>query len=107
MLLDENAEAEGREFFDIGVFEVSPDHRLLLWAYDESGDERFTAFVRDLETGIDRKLDLEDISYGSAWALDNETFFYVRSDAANRPHQIWRHRLGASVDDDTLVGPPR
>ena len=103
VLLDENAEAEGRDFFDIGVFEVSPDHRLLLWAYDDAGDERFTAFVRDLETGADRKLDLDDISYGSAWALDNETFFYVRSDAANRPHQIWRHRVGASVDDDTLI----
>ncbi len=103
ILLDENVEADGRDFFDIGVFEVSPDHRLLLWAYDVSGDERFRAVVRDLETGTDRELDVVDISYGSAWALDNETFFYVRSDAANRPHQIWRHRVGAPVADDTLV----
>ncbi len=103
VLLDENVEAGDRDFFDIGVFEVSPDHRLLLWAYDDSGDERFTAMVRDLETGTDRRLELDDISYGSAWALDNETFFYTRSDAANRPHQVWRHRVGAPVDDDTLV----
>ncbi len=103
ILLDENIEADGHDFFDIGVFEVSPDHRILLWAYDHSGDERFSAMVRDLESGADRELGVVDISYGSAWALDNETFFYVRSDAANRPHQIWRHRVGASVDDDTLV----
>ncbi len=103
VLLDENVEAEGRDFLDIGVFEVSPDHRLLLWAYDESGDERFTAVVRDLASGDDRELGLIDISYGSAWALDNETFFYVRADAANRPHQVWRHRVGSPVADDALV----
>ncbi len=103
VLLDENTEAEGREFFDIGVFEVSPDHRRLLWAYDEAGDERFTALLRDLDTGDDHELGLTDISYGSAWALDNATFFYVRSDDANRPHQVWRHRVGRSAADDVMI----
>ena len=103
VLLDENLEAEGREFFEIGVFEVSPDHTRLLWAFDQSGDERFHAFLRNLETGEDHDLGLAEIGYGSAWALDNKTFFYVRNDAANRPFQIWRHHIDRSTDSDTLV----
>ena len=103
ILLDENTEAEGRDFFEIGVFEVSPDHRRLLWAFDESGDERFRAFLRDLATGEDREIGLVDIGYGSAWALDNETFFYVRNDDANRPFQVWRHHIDAGSDADKLV----
>jgi oligopeptidase B len=103
LLLDENLEAEGRDFFEIGVFEVSPDHRLLLWAFDDTGHERFTARLRDLDTGDDRELGLVDIGYGSSWALDNETFFYVRNDEANRPFQVWRHNIDRSSDADVLV----
>ncbi|MDH3295762.1 MAG: oligopeptidase B, partial [Acidimicrobiia bacterium] len=94
VLLDENAEAEGREFFEIGLFEVSPDHRRLLWAFDDKGHERFAAYLRDLETAEDHDLGLTEIGYGSAWAMDNRTFFYVRNDDANRPYQVWRHRIG-------------
>ncbi len=103
VLLDENTEAGDSEFFDIGLFDVSPDHRLLLWGADRTGDERFTALVRDLATGEDRDDGLADLSYGSAWALDNEHFFYVRPDEANRPCEVWRHVVGRPVDEDVLV----
>lgn len=103
VLLDENVEAGDGPFFDIGVFEVSPDHRRLLWAYDRSGDEQFTIVVRDLDTGEDTEEGLEGVGYGSAWALDNLHFFYVRNDDATRPHQVWRHRVGDSSDNDVLI----
>lgn len=103
VLLDENAEAGDAEYFELGVFEVSIDHRILAWAEDRTGDERFTLRFRDLERGVDLPDRIEDVTYGSAWAGDNETFFYVRPDAATRPHQIWRHRLGTPVEADVLV----
>ncbi len=103
VLLDENVEAGDEEFFDVGPFEVSPDHRLLFWGWDCTGDERYTATVRDLATGTDLDDRLEDISHGSAWALDDRTIFYVRPDATNRPYQVWRHRLGSPQSDDVLV----
>ncbi len=103
VLLDENIEAGDGPFFDIGVFEVSPDHRQLLWAYDRTGDERFTIVVRDLERGEDHHEGIDDVGYGSAWAMDNQHFFYVRNDEANRPHQVWRHRVGTRAGDDVLV----
>ena len=43
ILLDANAEAEGEDFFSLGAFTVSPSGRLLAYATDTSGDERFTA----------------------------------------------------------------
>lgn len=103
VLLDENVEAGEDDFFDVGPFDVSPDHRLLFWGWDRTGDERYTATVRDLATGADLDDRLEDISHGSAWALDNRTVFYVRPDHTNRPYQVWRHRLGTSQADDALV----
>ena len=102
-LLDENVEAGDEEFFDVGPFDVSPDHRLLFWGWDRTGDERFTATIRDLTTGIDLDDRLVDVSTSSAWALDNKTVFYVRPDDANRPYQVWRHRLGTDQSDDVLV----
>src|SRR5690606_2540640 len=51
VLLDGNAEAEGREFFSLGSFDISDDGALLLWSTDFSGDERYTIHVRDLTTG--------------------------------------------------------
>ncbi len=103
ILLDENVEAGDSEFFDIGLFEVSPDHRFLIWGADRSGDERFRAVVRDLSTGQDLDDGLDDLSYGSAWALDNKTFFYVRPDETNRPFEIWRHVVGRPVAEDELI----
>lgn len=38
VLLDQNAEADGHDFFDLGAFEVSLDHRLLAWSSDTAGD---------------------------------------------------------------------
>ena len=51
VLLDLNPLAEGREYFRLGAFEVSPDHRLLAWSADTSGAESFTLYVKELATG--------------------------------------------------------
>ncbi len=103
VLLDENAEAGESEFFDVGLFDVSPDHRFLLWGADRTGDERYSAVVRDLESGEEIDDGLTDLSYGSAWASDNRTLFYVRPDDTNRPFEIWRHVVGTPVVDDVLI----
>ena len=103
VLVDENLEAADSEYFELGVFDVSPDHRLLLWATDRSGDEKFELRVRDLTSGEELADVVPDVSYGSAWASDNTTFFYVRVDDAQRPFQVWRHRLGTPIESDVLV----
>src|SRR4051812_10933987 len=103
ILLDENAMAEGHDYFSLGVFDVTPDHRLLAYATDTTGGERHVLRFRDLATGEDLPESVEDVSYGSAWSTDNRTFFYTRVDESMRPWQVWRHTLGTSAADDAVV----
>jgi len=103
VLLDGNEMARGHEYFDLGFVEVSPDQNLLAYAVDYTGAELFELRFRDLTTGVDLDDVLPDVYYGAAWAAENRTFFYVKADAAMRPFQVWRHRLGTSPDYDLLV----
>ena len=54
VLLDCNALAGDAEYFALGAYEVSPDHRTLAYSTDFSGAELYTMHFRDLETGRDR-----------------------------------------------------
>ncbi|MCU1394582.1 MAG: Protease [Ilumatobacteraceae bacterium] len=104
VMLDENIEAEGHDYFSLSAFDVSPDHRLLAWSSDIDGSERYTMHVRDLDTGKDLPDTLEDTTWGGcAWSADNRFVFYVKPDDAMRPHQVWRHELGTEQDADVLV----
>ena len=102
ILLDANQEAEGEEFFSIGAFTTSPSGRLLAYATDTTGDERFTLQIKDLDTGALLADTIADVAYGVAWAGETH-LFYTRADAAWRPYVVLRHRLGTDVTDDTEV----
>ncbi|MDQ7007522.1 MAG: S9 family peptidase [Acidobacteriota bacterium] len=103
VLLDGNRMAEGKDFFRLGVFEVSPDHRYLAYSVDEAGREEYTLRVRDLETGEDLPEAIGRTYYSAAWAADSRTVFYTVLDEAERPFRIMRHRLGTDPGEDTIV----
>ena len=103
LLLDENMLAAGHDYFSLGGFEISPDHRLLAFSTDVSGAERYTLHFRELDTGRDLADVVENVTYGLAWADDTRTCFYVRPDDAMRPHEVWRHVLGTPPTSDTLT----
>ena len=103
VILDANELAKGHDYLELGYVERSPDENLLAYAVDFNGSERHRLRFRDLSTGQDLVDTLEGVYYGAAWAADNKTFFYVMPDAATRPYQVWRHRLGTSNGDDELV----
>ena len=44
-----------------------------------------------------------DVGYGLAWSAATDYVFYVRIDEAQRPFQLWRHRLGSDPAGDVLV----
>jgi oligopeptidase B len=100
VLLDENALAEGHDYFRVGNFEVSPDHRRLAYAIDTDGSETYVLHIKDLQTGEVLPERIPNTYYGLAWANDNRTLFYITLDEAKRPHKVWRHVIGDDPSND-------
>jgi oligopeptidase B len=105
ILLDENAQAEGHEYFAVGSAAVSPDHHWLAFNTDTSGNEQYVLQFRSLSDEVTETAteQVPDTSYGLAWSKDGSTVFYVRMDDAMRPYQLWRHGLGTDPSADELV----
>ena len=103
VFFDQNAEAAGHEYYQLGDLEVSPDHRWLAILEDTSGYEDFTLRVRDLVTGAWLSDRVEKLGYGLAWASDSRTLFYLTTDDAKRAERVWRHALGADRSADVQV----
>ena len=104
-MLDQNVEAAGHDFFELGGLEPNPAHTLAAWSADTKGNEHYTLRIRDIETGTDLADEIVDtVAWaGIAWSADGRDLFYVRADAAERPFEVWRHRLGTSQSDDERV----
>jgi oligopeptidase B len=103
VLLDGNALAEGKDFFALGTFDVSPDGNWLAYSTDFDGDERFTLRVKNLATGEVLADEVPDTFYGSAWSADGSALFYITVDDAWRPHRVWRHTVGKPAAEDVVV----
>lgn len=102
VLLDLQALAQGHDYFSLGLALVSPDGRRLAYSLDTRGDERYDLYVVDLASGDTIDGPITGIGGGGVWA-GNDWILYTRVDAAWRPHEVWRHRIGAPADDDALV----
>ncbi len=107
LLLDENVEADGHEYFDLGAFDVTADHTMVAWSADTTGDERYTLRIRDLASGIDLDDEIVGTSNaGVAWSAGGDWLFYVRPDEQERPYQVWRHLVGAGGPDVLVTEEP-
>lgn len=101
VLLDLNALADGKPFLQLGAFDVSPDANLLAYSLDETGALDYTLRVRDLASGQDLPLAIEQTE-DAVWGNDSRTLYYLTKDEAKRTHRVWRHRLGAGTPDELL-----
>ena len=103
VMLDGDALAADKPFFQLGGMDHSPDHRLLAWSADDKGSEIDTLRVRNLTTGQDLPDLVPEVSGSPVWTADSSAFYYVRLDDNHRPSRIYRHRLGTPASDDALV----
>ena len=106
VLLDENVEAEGHDFFSLGAASVSVDGHTLAYSVDVVGDERYTLRFKDLRTGELYDDEIAGIGAGATWAADNRTVYYTTVDDAWRPDTVWRHRLGAGLPAEKVYHEP-
>ena len=102
LLVDENEWARGQEFFRLADMYPSPDGRLIAWARDTSGDERYTWVVQEASGRVIDEA-VVDAGYGFAWADDSDSFIYMGVDDAWRACDVWLHRVGTPREADELL----
>ena len=103
VLLDQNQFADGKEYFALGVAQVSPNHELLAYSIDTTGAEVFTLQFLDLKTRQHYPESIPETAYSFAWGNDGQTVFYTQVDEAHRPYKLFRHQLGSAIDTDVLI----
>ncbi|MDG4889541.1 S9 family peptidase [Mesorhizobium sp. WSM4887] len=103
ILLDGDAEAEGKPYFRLGGFDHSGDHRKLLWAFDDKGSEFFALRVRDIASGKELTDQIPDTGGGGVWNAGDDGFFYTRLDDSHRPSKVFFHALGDNPENDRLI----
>ncbi|SFM64590.1 oligopeptidase B [Algoriella xinjiangensis] len=103
IMFDVNKMAEGHSYYQLGGLSVSENNQLVSFGVDNVSRRIYTIQIKDLSTGEILADKIENTTGGSVWAADNKTLFYTRKDETLRAFQIWKHILGTSQEDDTLV----
>lgn len=103
VLFDEPKEAGTLEHFDLGVLEVSPDGKLLAWAADTNGSERYTLKIRDLASGKDIET-ISAVTNGDVvWAADSHSLVYTEVNDNWRSYRAQHHVLGTDPKTDRTL----
>ena len=94
LIYDENAEAEGKDYYRLGAFAISPDGRRLATMVDDDGSERFKLSVRDLATGATIDTITEVGIGGPVWAADSNGLLFTEVNDQWRSYRAQYHSLG-------------
>lgn len=104
ILLDAEAEAAGKPYYRLSDFSdptPSPDHRLFAWASDETGDQHFRLYVKDIASG-QRASSVITSCYGNfAFSADSQWLYWVWRDPVSRPTKVFRRP--AMGGEDVLI----
>ena len=103
VLLDENAEAQGKPYFQVAAAEHSPDHKLFAWAVDEQGSEVHRIYVKDLATGAVLAGPVESANSDLVWSPDSAWLFWTFRDDNGRPSRVMRRPARGDAGSDVEV----
>ncbi|CCA94244.1 oligopeptidase B [Novosphingobium sp. PP1Y] len=100
LILDEVALAEGKEYFSLGAISVSKGGRLLAYSFDDNGSERFTARIKNLETGELLPDEIPGTLSSLVWVGDDRGLVYSLANEQWRTDNARLHWLGDPLDKD-------
>ena len=103
LIFDETAAAAGKDYFRLGAISVSNDGRLLAYAIDDNGSERFVARIKVIATGDMLPDEIPDTLSGLVWTSDDSALVYARVNDQWRTDTVLLHRLGTAASDDTVL----
>ncbi|MEO1016563.1 MAG: S9 family peptidase [Pseudomonadota bacterium] len=102
VILDENHLAQEAPYFNLRGFAVSPNGRLLAYATDSDGSERYRLHLRDLETGEEQRDLVHNLSGSIVWRSDSKALFAVDLNDKLRPFRVRLHTvdpIGSAAED--------
>lgn len=103
VILDENIKARDFEYYSIGTFKVSPNNKLAAYAEDTKGNEIYTIYIIDVESGSPVEKPIEGaLTSNLEWAGD-DALVYVTMDAILRPDKVWLHKLTTDQSSDKCL----
>jgi len=100
LILDEVALAEGKEYFRLGAMSVSNDGKLLAYAIDDNGSERFTARIKDLASGALLADEIPGTLSALVWVAGDKGLVYSLANEQWRTDNARLHWLGQPVSSD-------
>ena len=104
VMLDGNALAAGKAFFQIGTWAVSPNGRLLAYAEDIVGRRQYTLRVKNLHSGAMLDDAVTNVEPNLIWANDNRTVLYVEKDPVTLLSvRVRKHAIGSDSIKDRLL----
>jgi oligopeptidase B len=104
VLLDVEALAAGKDYYQVGNYQVTQDGMLLAWANDTAGRRQYTIRFRDLATGTTLGDAICGTSGAMVWADDGRTLYYIENDPQTLLGRwVKRHVLGTATANDPVV----
>ena len=104
IILDQNILADGKDYFAVGGWSVSPNNDWLAYSTDYVSRRIYTVHFKNLLTGETIQNAISNSSGSVAWANDNRTVFYTsKNDVTLLSEKIWRHKLGSDSKSDKMV----
>ena len=103
LIYSENAEAEGKEYYRLGAFTVSPDGGKLATMVDDDGSERFKLVVRDLGSGAELET-VTEVGIGNpVWTSDSRGLVYTEVNDQWRSYRARYHVVGRPVAEAVTI----
>jgi oligopeptidase B len=103
LYLDANALAAGHDYLSINEISVSHSGRYVAYSIDTSGEERFTAYIKDLTTGELLPDTIEGTNSSLVWAAGDTMLVYGVANANWRVDNVRVHKLGTDSAADVEI----
>jgi oligopeptidase B len=103
LLIDENELAKGLEYFRLGAASISQNGRYLAYSTDTNGSERYTARIKDLQTGEHLPDVLENLRGDLVWVANDTALVYGPSTEEWRTLEAKLHVIGTPVAQDVTL----
>ena len=103
LLIDENVLAEGQEYFSLGAASISQNGRYLAYSTDTTGSERYTARIKDLQTGALLPDVLENLRGDLVWVAGDTALVYHPSTEEWRTLEAKLHVIGTPNARDVTL----